>query len=262
MTYSAKKNHYEFYNQEDSPRWGRSEMPSEMGIVKYWLNKTVKNVGNENIVELGCGKGVLQNIHRKYLGIDISFMALKQFFPSKNCIQASIEDLPIKANSVDFLFSFAAIEHVPQPEKTLFEIDRVLAVDGVAVIAPAWFCRPWAAKGLPIKRYSELGLTDKCTKLLIPLRNNLIWRTAWVLPQRLIREIVYRLTARKVEFDYKRLNPNLNKYIYTDCDAFVSMDPHAAIMFFKSRNYHILTAPTFFKRLFVRNEPVIVKKGA
>jgi ubiquinone/menaquinone biosynthesis C-methylase UbiE len=90
-----------------------------------------------------------------------------------NAIQADIENLPVASGSVDFALSVSTLEHVPHPEYVLAEIHRILKPGGVVFLAPAWFCRPWAAKGLAIRRYRELGLADKLRKALIPLRNNL-----------------------------------------------------------------------------------------
>ena len=60
-------------------------------------------------------------------------------------------------------------------------------------------------------------------------------------------------------FTYKRLQPNLQKYVGTDCDAFTSMDPHAAILFFATRGWEILSHPGR-RRLLARAEAVVVRK--
>jgi len=251
---------YEFYNQNDPQRWGRDEMSAEGDIVLQWLCETQKEKGVEKVIELGCGKGALQSVHPSYIGIDIAFAPLQEHFPLRNCLMASIMEIPVKSGCIDFLFSFATIEHIPEPEETLHEIDRILARNGVAVIAPAWFCRPWAAKALPIRSYRELGMIDKILKFLIPLRNNIVWRSLWVFSRRLIREAAFVFSPNNFQFSYVKLKPNQDEYVYTDCDAFTSMDPHAAILFYKSRGYEILSAPSFIKRFFVRNEPVVIQK--
>lgn len=251
---------YSFYNESDPDRWGREGMSAEAAMVERWLRLSRKDSRWEKVIELGCGKGALQNVHPNYLGIDIAFTPLKRCFPRRNCLQASIQDLPIKTGSVGFLFSFATIEHVPLPDKVLAEIDRVLSGGGVAIIAPAWFCRPWAAKGLPIRPYRDLPLADKIRKALIPLRDNVVWRAMGILPRRILREIAFLCRSEHFRFSCDRLQPNLSDYIYTDCDAFTSMDPHAAILFFLSRGYEILSVSSLVSRVLVKNEPVIVRK--
>jgi SAM-dependent methyltransferase len=251
---------YAFYNQEDPDRWGRDEMSRELDLVRHYLASAGKDTRRQRVLELGCGKGALQTVHPNYIGLDISFIALKSYLADGKRVQANAHHLPIKTGSVDFLFSFATLEHVPQPELALDEIHRVLAKDGVAVVAPAWFCRRWAAQGLPVRPYHQLGWADRIRKLLIPLRDHILWRSFWVLPRRILRELACWACQGTFSFSYERLNPNLDEYIYTDCDAFSSMDPHAAILFFKSRGYRLLSAPRLIDRLLVRNEPVIIQK--
>ena len=83
------------------------------------------------------------------------------------------------------------------------------------------------------------------------------------LPTRLARELTGWVARRKhlaMRFDYRRLNPNLEEYLDFDSDAFVSMDPHAAIHFFLSRGYLIESHPGLFSRLRARWQPIIVRK--
>src|SRR5207244_7617030 len=130
--------------------------------------------------------------------------------------------------SVDFVLSVSTLEHVPHPEYALAEIHRILKPGGVVFLAPAWFCRPWAAKGLRIRRYRELGLADKLRKALIPLRNNLLWRSAFVIPSRLFREIQFRWSSGLWRFRYTRLSANLTGDIVADCDRCASPVPPGA----------------------------------
>jgi hypothetical protein len=104
-----------------------------------------------------------------------------------------------------------------------------------------------------------IGTGIKIDKLTIPIRDNVIWRGLFAFPGRWLREIRL-LTRRPLPFDYKRLSPNLSEYIYTDCDAFTSMDSHAAIIYYKSRGFQILSHPTLIRRFLARHEPVVVRK--
>lgn len=165
-------------------------------------------------------------------------------------------------NSVDFLFTFATLEHVPNPEMAISEIGRIVKPEGVAFLHPAWFCRKWAARALPIRSYKELPLVDKVEKLLLPITEALPVRLLNTLPKRLLRELKYVLSRNPSNFDYVRLNPNLQEYVYTDSDAWTNMDSHSCIMYFYSRGWDVLSAPNFFKRLSVRHHPVVVRKKA
>ena len=129
-----------FYNKPDPNRYGREKQPDIGRLIQAVISD---NLGKQacTIVELGCGKGALQHIHPNYIGLDISFFALETYL-HKPAIQADMEFLPFKNNVVDMVFSIAAIEHIPHPERCLAEIDRILCPGGIAILAPAWFCRP------------------------------------------------------------------------------------------------------------------------
>lgn len=141
----------------------------------------------------------------------------------------------------------------------LAEIDRVLEPGGILYLAPAWFCRPWAAKNLAGRSYRDLEWRDRIVKASIPLRESTLWRGCTIVPHRLLAEIRCRLGGRPMSFRYRRLTPNLKQYLTSDSDAFVSMDPHAALLYFISRGYVVLDGRRRF-RLFVRHAPVILRK--
>ena len=65
---------------------------------------------------------------------------------------------------------------------------------------------------------------------------------------------------RSPSFTYRRLTPNLHEYVGTDCDAFTSMDPHTAILYFRGRGWNVLSHPTSIARMLVRHGAVVVQK--
>ena len=211
-------------------------------------------------MELGCGVGDLSDIHPRYFGLDLSLPALRRLDNRYNRVNTDMQYLPFRDNAVDYIFSWSALEHVPFLEKTLQEIDRVLIPGGVALLAPAWHCRPWAAKGLPVRTYKELSWPDRVIKATILIRNSLIYRSMFSLQVRLYHILRFLITRKPLVFDYRRLSPNLSEYVYTDCDAFTSMDPHAAILYYYSRGYNILSHPTFTRGFLARHDPVVIQK--
>jgi len=240
-------------------RYGRKNLPRDFDEIKKLLGKV--NSETPVIVELGSGKGALKDIHPNYVGVDISLFALERYLINRRAVQADMQKLPFKENSADLIFSVAAIEHVPSPEKVFAEIDRMLKEGGLAYIFPAWFCRPWAAKGLLRRKFYEFSLTDKIIKFFIPFRNSIAWRSLFIISRRLFREFLYFFKPERLAFQYKRLTPNLKEYIDTDCDAFSSMDPHAVILYFHYRGYEILDGGNeIFRRILYRYKPVVVRK--
>lgn len=250
-----------FYDSTDENRWGRTSIPDLEMAVERWLSLAGAAAGSV-VVELGCGRGAFTYLSERfrYFGIDLSFEALSRYVGRPAAVQADIAKLPLASKCADFVFSIATLEHVPNPEDVLAEVDRILKPGGSALLSPAWFCRPWAAGGLPVKTYAELEWKDKVRKALIPLRNSLIWRSAFAIPRRLRRELRHWLAPSGWRFQYQRLTPNLENYIYTDCDAFCSLDPHEAVMLFRHWNYQVPSAPSFRRRVLLRNVPVAVRK--
>jgi hypothetical protein len=81
------------------------------------------------------------------------------------------------------------------------------------------------------------------------------------MPRRLFREAQFRWSSGPWQFKYARLKPNLKEYIYTDCDAFSSLDPHEVVLLFTRLGYEVPTAPSFLRRLALRHVPVVLRKG-
>ena len=239
-----------FFDSGDLARWGREEMPEQGRVTQDWLERTSTNGPS---LELGCGRGILANVAPSYVGIDLAFAPLARI--SARTVQADMERLPFGDESIRFAFSWAALEHVPHPERVLAELERVLAPGGVALLAPAWHCRPWAAEGLEFLPYASLKFGQRVRKALVPLRTSAAWQGVFELPRRLWREL-----RRTRTFEYHALQPNLDQYLGTDSDAFVSMDPHAMAFYFAIRGWEVLSHPTRRARFLARHEPVVVRK--
>lgn len=244
-----------FFDSTDPARWGRDEMPESERVTLDWLTR----LAPQGIaLELGCGRGNLGHSVPRYAGVDLAFVPLLR--NRGRTIQGDMEQLPVRDASVGFIFSWAAIEHVPHPERVLAEIERVLRPGGAALLAPAWHCRPWAAEGLAFRPYAVLTPAQRFRKALIPLRDSLVWRGAFEVPRRIAREIA--ALFRVPRFTYHRLQPNLTEYVGTDCDAFTSLDPHAAILYFARRGWEVPSHPTFASRMLVRNGAIAIRKPA
>jgi len=244
-----------FFDSSDPTRWGREEMPEQGQVTLDWLARTG---AAGPALELGCGKCALASVAPEYVGLDLAFVPLASARDGVRRLSGDMERLPFRDGSIGFLFTWAALEHVPHPELVIAEIERVLRSGGVALLAPAWHCRTWAAEGLEFRPYDALMATQKFRKALIPLRNAVWWRALFELPHRVWRESVARL--RTPRFEYGRLEPNLDEYVGTDCDAFTSMDPQMASLYFAARGWDVLSHPTFSRRMLARHEPVVVRK--
>ncbi len=258
MTAANHDQYRDFYGTDDPNRLGRQHMPLQEEITRSWMRTAGIKV-EAVVLELGCGMGAFSAIHPGYRGLDFSLPALRRFPRPASRVHGDMQHLPVRSGSVDFAFSWAALEHVPMPELVLDEILRIMSPGGVAMLAPAWNVRPWAAKALPIRAYRDLRLADGLRKASIPMRESLPWRAAAAAPPRLFRELCL-LLGRRLPFGYRRLTPNMTTYDYTDGDAFTSMDPHAVLAFFVSRGWESLSHRGIAQRLNVRGEAVVIRR--
>jgi SAM-dependent methyltransferase len=221
----------DFYNQQYNGHSyaggveGREEAAALEAFVKsYSLN-------NKRVLEIGCGRGAFQHLVQNWVGVDLASSIGR--YIGKPFVAASAEALPFRKESVDSIWSITGLEHIPYPEKALEEIVRVFRLGGVAYLAPAWHCRPWAAQGYQVRPWSNLDWKGKLIKASIPLRNALWFRAVCTLPVRLWREVLFLLRGRKLlRFRYRPLKVNYEIFWCSDSDARSSMDPHEMLLWF------------------------------
>jgi len=81
--------------------------------------------------EFGIGKG------KVFIGIDVSRLLLLEFkrrVPGQTALQADGACLPLRDDSVDFLFCTETLEHIPDPARAIREFARVLRPGGRLMI--------------------------------------------------------------------------------------------------------------------------------
>jgi len=96
-------------------------------VLTFYSNRYLKKFIREHYTDesqtflnLGSGNSV---IDERVVNVD--------FFPYKNVdIVCDIENLPFKDNSIDLIANIAVLEHVPNPERVVQEIYRVLKPNG------------------------------------------------------------------------------------------------------------------------------------
>lgn len=217
-------------------------------ISKYQLHK-------KKCLEIGCGRGAFQDLVTDYVGVDISDSVKEYFY--KPFYQGSATELPFEDNTFDAIWTYAVLEHVPHPEKGLKEMRRVLKDNGILILLAAWQCRSWAADGLPVRPYRDLDLKGKLAKSLIPVRDSVLFRSAYIFPRRLIRTIEFLLSKKPLEFEYEELNPNYTHFWMVDSDAINSIDPYETILWFLSRGDLCASYTNWIKRFSVRTGAII-----
>ncbi len=134
-----KKNVIEKYNSTSSFYDSRY---SEIQKEKYKILFRNCNLNYKTILDAGCGTGLsieffsnlnINNLKKKvkYIGIDISWKMLMNFCDKSkkikdiNLILGDIENLPLRENSFNVIFSITSLQNLPVIKKGLGEIIRV-----------------------------------------------------------------------------------------------------------------------------------------
>lgn len=90
-------------------------------------------LGPGRVLDLGCGTG--HSFHllapRETVGVDISAEALAG--QERETVVADMRELPFPSSSFESVISAQSLEHVPDPERVLTEVARVLRRDGIAL---------------------------------------------------------------------------------------------------------------------------------
>lgn len=213
------------------------------------------NLSDRSVLEIGSGRGYLQDIVENYTGLDISPTVAR--FYHKKFVLGSATAMPFPDNSFDGVWSIWVFEHVPNPEQAFYEARRVTRDNGVLFLYPAWNCTSWAADGYEVRPYADFGLAGKLVKASIPLRFSVPFRVTTLLPIRAVRTLVARSGPTRLR--YRQLTPNYDQYWVPDSDAVNSIDSHEAMLWFLSRGDECLNceqASVFFP---IRSTPLIIR---
>jgi len=101
------------------------------------------NLAKKAVLEIGSGRGYLQDIAENYTGLDISPSVAR--FYHKKFVLGTATALPFADDSFDGVWSVWVFEHVPNPEQGFREMRRVTRNNGVIFLFPAWNVAPWFA---------------------------------------------------------------------------------------------------------------------
>lgn len=119
--------------------------PFRFGLAAREIIRSLGLTGDEKILEIGSGLGLLGEQIKKrigantfYVGIDLAFNPLakskeKRILP----VQANAIKLPFSNESFDVVISTDVLEHIPDAETAVKEIRRVLKLGGKAFIVIA-----------------------------------------------------------------------------------------------------------------------------
>ena len=217
---------------------------------------TEYDLHGQKCLEVGSGRGAFQNIVSDYTGIDLAD-SVRNYY-RKPFHVGSAEELPFDSGSFDVIWSITVLEHVPDPEKALSEMIRVLKNQGLIFLKPAWNCRPWICEGIPVRSWSSLSLRQKLIKLTLPVRDSVAFRASHTLPLRMWRSLSGLLFRRR-KLAFRRLKADYSTFWMVDSDACSSIDPFDAIQWFQAGGHEVLSHPTWSSAFLSRSEPLVVR---
>jgi SAM-dependent methyltransferase len=213
------------------------------------------NLSDRPVLEIGSGRGYLQDVAQNYTGLDISPTVAR--FYHKKFVLGSATAMPFPDDSFDGVWSIWVFEHVPNPEQAFYEARRVTRDNGVLFLVPAWNCNSWAAEGYEVRPYSDFHLGGKIIKASIPLRSSGPFRVMSLVPTRIVRSLVARFGPTRLR--YRRLSPNYEKYWVPDSDAVNSIDGHEAMLWFLSRGDECLNCRGQDASVLMGSKPLMIR---
>lgn len=129
--------------------YSKEGYPSDHPDWSLWLDLIAAVKPTGVLLDLGCAYGYLvaEANRRGYqaTGLDLSLYALSQAVPERiPVILGDARRVPLPGGSVDIITLFDVIEHLPDPQTCLQEVDRLLSPDGLLVLTtpdPLFFDR-------------------------------------------------------------------------------------------------------------------------
>ncbi|MCF7889455.1 MAG: class I SAM-dependent methyltransferase [Victivallales bacterium] len=112
------------------------------------LSALLPLVEEKKVLEIGCGTGLILNEVNKHAkeawGIDLSDGMLAEAQKKNlNVMQANAIDINFPDSSFDLIYSFKVLSHIPEYDKALSEIHRLLRENGLCVLE---FYNPYSIK--------------------------------------------------------------------------------------------------------------------
>jgi ubiquinone/menaquinone biosynthesis C-methylase UbiE len=100
-----------------------------------------ENYTDQHVVEIGCGAGIdsiefarngatVTAIDPTANAVDTTRDHFQERGETGKVVQASGDDLPLESDSVDHVYSFGVLHHIPDVDAVMAEIDRILKPDG------------------------------------------------------------------------------------------------------------------------------------
>ena len=137
----TKKFYNSAYQAGHISKYGDLEALSDRTkALKQRTNSWLENTGlakqlKAQILEIGCGMACLSTIHPGWHGVEYSKSAVERVKAIQGSevkiFEGDAQCLQFEDQSFDGVFTWAALEHVIDPDKACCEIDRILRGGGM-----------------------------------------------------------------------------------------------------------------------------------
>ena len=218
---------------------GTKEYFDEVEARKYFVERHIPGFAEfpkwqgKKVLEVGAGRGLLQDIVNDYTALDISPTA-RQFF-HKPFVEASATNMPFPDDSFDALWSIWVLEHIPNPEKALLEMRRVVKPGGHILLLVANDVDRYAAQGYRVRPYSDFNFWGKLKKATTLIAESTAYYNLQFRQVRLLRSLGARLGGGPSRLRFIKLDANYEQYWVNDSDACISVSYHEVLLWFTSR---------------------------
>jgi SAM-dependent methyltransferase len=122
------------------PEHQHGELVHAEHLARYRL--AAQLAGSRRVLDVACGAGygtaMLAAAARSAVGVDLDAATVEYArgrYGSAEFVVGDAAALPFEDGAFDLVVSFETIEHVPEPERVLAELRRVLAPDGWLVVS-------------------------------------------------------------------------------------------------------------------------------
>ena len=176
------------------------------GMTDIWFSfltsTIIPSAPIDRALDVGCGAGgkapYLKKIAKSVFGVDLSIDALRlsKNVDSLKLAQATIENLPYRDGSFGLINVFDVLEHVDDDGAALGELNRVLADNGLLVVAVPAFNILWSQHDIANfhkRRYGARDLKEKLDRMGFEVERSSYAGIVLFLPLLAYRIIQYRI---------------------------------------------------------------------
>lgn len=186
-------------------------------LISHLLHLTGQH--HEQILEIGCGTGENLPLLQKLgptLGLDSNPEALALVDPAYQTELADITKQPLPANRYDLIACFDVLEHLPNDQAVLYNLNQALKPGGYLVFtvpAYAWLFSSHDRALQHYRRYSRQQLQQRLQQANFTIAHLSYWNSCLlpaIIPWRLFKKISHA-PARS---DTQAIHPWLNALLY------------------------------------------------